>query len=67
MRSESHRNITIDACGMHGVWLDRGELEKIVRKTKGATLRVCQRAAQQAKRKGKYQGILFGWMSLLWE
>lgn len=67
MTTESHGNISIDQCEKHGVWLDCGELEKIVSKAKGLSRLDGRLAARKAKTQGKYEGMIFGWLSLLWE
>ncbi len=67
MAAEEHDNISIDLCAKHGVWLDLGELEKIVSKAKGISRRKGLRAARDAKVRGRYEGVVFGWLSLLWD
>ena len=47
----------IDVCEEHGVWLDRGELEEIVRRQRiGNDTRV-----QLAERRGRESGTLMGY------
>jgi len=63
----SHDGVSVDECRHHGVWLDYGELEKVVAKARRITRRECRAAAREAKKQGKYEGICFGWFSLLWD
>ncbi len=57
--------VEVDVCKEHGVWLDKGELEKIM-----ASMRDIYRAgladrAKQGQERGRLEGIFLGWWSLL--
>lgn len=34
MRTATIKGIIVDACDAHGIWLDKGEMEKIMEKSK---------------------------------
>ena len=59
--------IEVDRCGDHGVWLDRGELEQVVKTGRGHGARRARFDAQAARREGRVQGSVFGWISLLFD
>ena len=70
MEVKKYKDVHIDVCQEHGVWLDRGQLEaidarfraKLKRKAKFA-----EESRKQAKRKGKLEGMVFRGWSLLWD
>lgn len=49
MKSLREHNVGIDACAAHGVWLDSGELELIVRRSSENTRRVAERLADEVQ------------------
>jgi Zn-finger nucleic acid-binding protein len=65
------RHVEIDVCEDHGVWLDRGELEAIVRRVEShEALRGRARAREESKRasyRGKVSGWLLGPLAFLFE
>jgi Zn-finger nucleic acid-binding protein len=67
MTTETRNKVSIDGCAQHGIWLDRGELEKIVSGVKIASRRKGRIARKDAKTRGRYEGIFFGWMALMWD
>ncbi|MBN2712948.1 MAG: zf-TFIIB domain-containing protein [Planctomycetes bacterium] len=67
MESNIVKGVNVDLCAEHGVWLDNGELESIVRKIKGYEKRRASSAAKKAKSEGKRDALALGWLSLLFE
>ena len=70
METKAYRKVEIDVCQEHGVWLDRGELETIDARHRERLRRKARLAAEQrknAKRRGKCEGMVFGWLSFLWD
>lgn len=65
MRPETYFGETIEACADHGIWLDKGELETIVGLARNASPAIRQQALEEARRRGKLQGAMFGVWSLL--
>lgn len=57
----------IDVCPDHGVWLDRGELPKILRRSSSIARPSQVEAIRKARRDGKTSGIIFGVWSLLFD
>ena len=64
-QAEMTRKVTlsteIDLCAEHGVWLDKGELQKIISSIRGI---YTQGMAEQRKQ-GRIEGIFYDWWSLL--
>ena len=61
MALESRFNVIVDVCREHGIWLDKGELPRIIDR-----IQCHQRVAiRKARRDGKVSGALWGWWSLL--
>ncbi|MEN8149278.1 MAG: zf-TFIIB domain-containing protein [Planctomycetota bacterium] len=67
MHIERKDQVSIDVCAEHGIWLDSGELGKIVSATRRSGRRKQRTAMKEARRKGKIQGSLWGFWSLLWD
>jgi Zn-finger nucleic acid-binding protein len=65
MKTEGQFGVGIDACPEHGVWLDRGELEMIVRSAKAVPESIRWQVIEKARRDGKMKGALFGWWAFL--
>jgi len=64
---EQKEEITIDTCEEHGVWLDKGELEKIIRRIKERITKYQRRGLRRAKNTGRIQGTFLGWLSFLFD
>ena len=64
---ERFRGEWIDGCEEHGLWLDNGEIERILARRRHSLTEARKRALSQARRDGKFSGILFGWLSLFWD
>ena len=62
---DSFNGVQIDVCEEHGVWLDRGELPKIIAGTKSVARRARVEAVRKAKREGKTAGYILGAWSFL--
>ncbi len=62
---------SIDVCEAHGIWLDCGELEAIVRSAEARGLASSRRggkaALAKARKSGKLSGWIFGPLSFLWD
>ncbi len=70
MAVEQMSDVNIDVCPKHGVWLDRGELPRILRSNAQRNgQRILQHAAavRKAKHDGKMSGVIFGIWCLLWD
>jgi Zn-finger nucleic acid-binding protein len=65
MRTAENRGVVIDVCDDHGVWLDRGELENLVARSKEKSREIFRKHAHSAKRKGKLEYLFWGPLSLL--
>jgi Zn-finger nucleic acid-binding protein len=65
MHIERKNKVSIDVCPEHGLWLDKGELDRILRIKGARSRRRNARAMRRAKHDGKVQGALWGWWSLL--
>jgi Zn-finger nucleic acid-binding protein len=65
MRVEAHGDIAIDVCPAHGIWLDNGELEQLLRVAAGRDGRINVEAIRRARQDGKISGALLGVWSLL--
>jgi len=59
--------IPVDRCPLHGVWLDRGELEGLIQGLGSRRGRAVRLAAQSARNQGRVQGAVFGFWSLLFD
>ena len=64
---ERCRGEWIDGCTEHGLWLDHGELERIIDRRQVSLRAEQKRKLREAKRSGKFSGALFGWASLFWD
>ena len=62
MKRKIMKGVAIDLCVEHGIWLDKGELTAIMARTRGAARKA---ATEQSLRKGRWEGIMYGWWSLL--
>ena len=65
MQVEMMSGASIDVCGKHGVWLDNGELPKILSVAKRRGGRTQTEALKRAKLDGKKSAMIFGVWSLL--
>ena len=69
MRVERWKTIEIDVCPGHGIWLDQGEMEKIVKAIKrdvgSRHRRHVREVRRKARREGKLKGATWGFWSLL--
>ena len=65
MTVQTNEGISIDVCPAHGVWLDNGELPRIIGASKARLRSMNVEAVRQARQGGKMDGILWGWWSLL--
>jgi Zn-finger nucleic acid-binding protein len=67
METTRLKGVPIDSCPTHGVWLDTGELERLLENRERTMRAKYRRHLNQANRDGKLSGILFGWFSLLFD
>ena len=67
MGVEFNYGMSIDVCEQHGIWLDRGELRKVVSFVKSGERISRQDAIRNAKRQGKISGTVFGAWSLMFD
>ncbi len=65
LQIDAKSGVSIDVCPEHGIWLDAGELDAIVKKIRAQHLRMKSRQVREARRSGKVSGALWGWWSLL--
>jgi Zn-finger nucleic acid-binding protein len=65
MSSERRRGVLVDVCKEHGLWLDKGELEKILLSFGGDMRRASRRRSRRIREEAKVEGALLGWWSLL--
>ena len=65
MASEAQFGVMIDVCPAHGVWLDHGEIEVVVSVARQLRPEIGRSVIAQARREGKWRGIIFGWLALL--
>jgi Zn-finger nucleic acid-binding protein len=61
------KGVPIDTCERHGIWLDSGELESILRRRERTITTKARRELDRANRDGKVSGALFGWFSLFFD
>lgn len=68
MTRENVLGVAVDVCREHGVWLDKGELEEVLRrKPRRRNRRLFQRRHSTYKEgvvEGRIQGMLLGFWSL---
>jgi len=62
MAKERKQDVEIDVCREHGIWLDKGELSRILINSTKAF--VATAGPAQQRKKGRYEGIFLGWFSL---
>jgi Zn-finger nucleic acid-binding protein len=65
MDVEQMSGVNVDVCAKHGVWLDRGELPRILATSNASVRRRHADAIRKARRDGKKSGVIFGVWSLL--
>ena len=65
MEIESQHDIIIDVCPQHGMWLDRGELPKMIARVRSGNTIDRIEQVRRARRDGKVSGAMFGMWSLL--
>jgi len=56
--------VEVDVCALHGLWLDKGELQKVLKSTRTGTIAAAQARERQARQDGKVAGAMWGWASL---
>ena len=64
MSRRTSYDVDVDVCAEHGIWLEKGELARIV-DTVAERERPPAWQAESERRDGRYEGIFFGWLSLL--
>ena len=61
------KNIThgveVDVCREHGIWLEKGELPKIIARVRSIYSDGMAHQKQENREKGRLEGIFFGWLS----
>jgi Zn-finger nucleic acid-binding protein len=65
MEQETKYEVVIDVCRDHGVWLDNGELEKMIRVKEQRMKSVYNRKLKRAKHNGVIEGAVCGLWALL--
>jgi Zn-finger nucleic acid-binding protein len=61
MKTHTVYDVQTDVCQEHGMWLDKGELQKIIDGAQPVT--AVDRGDE--RQSGRYEGIFLGWLSLL--
>lgn len=64
MLRDWEKNIEVDVCLEHGIWLDKGELERISARSAGRDVYSRKIELDRAYEQGKWQGICFDLWSL---
>ncbi|HUQ16363.1 MAG TPA: zf-TFIIB domain-containing protein [Candidatus Saccharimonadales bacterium] len=68
MKTKTVNSVEVDVCQEHGLWLDKGELERIMSTSRRGYHQiqrsVIRRRVSDARSTGRYEGIFFGWLSL---
>jgi Zn-finger nucleic acid-binding protein len=67
MLIDTEKSIEVDICPEHGIWLDKGELERIVLRSgssSGSNYSSRQIELDRAYEQGKWEGIWFDIWSL---
>lgn len=67
MEVEPHGPVEVDICRRHGIWLDNGELTKILLQAGNRRGSLIRRRMKKARRDGKMSGMLFDVWSLFWD
>lgn len=67
MHEEESQGVATDVCPEHGIWLDLGEMDRILARLRGRERRAASEAVREASRDGKISGIMFGGLSLLFD
>lgn len=65
MTADNFSGFPIDACAMHGIWLDNGELRCILARRRDGERQRFNKAIQRARKDGKLSGVLLGGWSFL--
>ena len=52
----------VDVCEEHGVWLDKGELEAVVRRVHRKHRLAGYERMKWAEKEGRYSGKIMGWL-----
>jgi len=65
MQVEAKRGVSVDVCSKHGVWLDSGELDKILLARSPKTQRRRRGSHERVRRAGASAGFRHGWLALL--
>lgn len=66
MRVERVEGVATDVCTSHGLWLDLGEMDRILAHIRAGHRFATSQAVREAERNGKLSGMFFGALSLLW-
>jgi Zn-finger nucleic acid-binding protein len=61
------QEVEVDYCMEHGLWLDKGELNRIIQGSKKSCKEFREMQTDNARHEGKVQGFLFGAWSFLWK
>lgn len=64
---ERNGKVRMDVCEDHGVWLDTGELESIVRRVRSKGRASADNKVSRARHQGKVSGMLWGPLSFLFD
>ena len=65
MRVETKSSVSVDTCSEHGIWLDKGELDKLLLSRSSRQRRRRVRGTERAHRRGVAKGAVLGWGALL--
>ena len=63
MSKRSSYDSEIDICQEHGIWLDKGELARIL-ESFAEQERSSHRSGADERRQGRFEGMFLGWFSL---
>ena len=70
MKRDWEKNIEVDVCLEHGLWLDKGELERIIARTSSSSssnVYERERVESQKIDQARWEGIVFGIWSLFFK
>ncbi len=65
MDKKTSHGVEVDVCAEHGLWLDKGELQKILASVRETWSAGMTRQRKDAQGTGRLEGIFLGWWSLL--
>jgi Zn-finger nucleic acid-binding protein len=63
MSKRSSWEVEIDLCAQHGIWLDKGELARII-ESFAEQDRQSLDSGGGDRQQGRYEGMFLGWLSL---